>query len=80
MIPVFQRVKTVHALDRAAILIGHEAPLFDLKVVIWCVVTALPIIGLRIFHETNSERYMRVILSPFFGQMTELIRTFYTSK
>jgi hypothetical protein len=55
MIPVFERAKTVHAVDRAAIVIGHEVPRFDLKVLIWCVITARRIIGSAYFSRNKFQ-------------------------
>jgi hypothetical protein len=50
----------------------HEVPLHDLKVGVWCAISARRIIGPVFFHETiNSERYVRLILSPFFDQLTD---------
>ncbi|PSN33709.1 hypothetical protein C0J52_26546 [Blattella germanica] len=50
----------------------HEGPLHDLKVSVWCEISALRIIGPIFFYETlNSERYVNNILRPFFNMLTE---------
>jgi hypothetical protein len=47
-------------------------PLHDLKVGVWCAISARRIIEPVFVHETiNSERYVRLILSPFFDQLTD---------
>jgi hypothetical protein len=50
----------------------HEVPLHDLKVGVWCAISARRITEPVLLHETiNSELYVRLILSPFFDQLTE---------
>jgi hypothetical protein len=51
----------------------HEVPLHDLKVGFWCATSARRTIQpVFFFHETvNSQRYVGLILSPFFGQLTD---------
>jgi hypothetical protein len=50
----------------------HEVPLHDLKVGVWCETSERRTIQPSSFHETvNSQRYVRLILSPFFGQLTD---------
>jgi hypothetical protein len=49
----------------------YEVPLHDVKLGVWCAISARRITGLVIFHEAiNSERYVRLILSPFYIQQT----------
>jgi hypothetical protein len=55
MIPVFEQAKTVPAVDRAAIVIVHEVPRFDLKVLIWRVITARQIIGSAYFSGNKFQ-------------------------
>jgi hypothetical protein len=46
--------------------------LHDLKVAVWCAIIAWRTIQPVSFQETiNSERYVRLSLSPFFGQLTD---------
>jgi len=50
----------------------HETPLHDLKVGVWCALSANRIIGPIFFNWTiNSQRYVDTILQPFFQQLTE---------
>jgi hypothetical protein len=45
-------------------------PLHDLKVGVWCVISAQRTIQPVLFHETiNLQRYVRLILSSIFGQL-----------
>lgn len=51
--------------------ISHEKPLHDVKVGVWCAVSAKKIIGPIFFNETiNSERYIQQILEPFFLELS----------
>jgi hypothetical protein len=48
-----------------------EVPLHDQKIGVWCARTASRIVGPLFFENTiNSERYVSVILRPFFGSIT----------
>jgi hypothetical protein len=50
----------------------HEVPLHDLKVGVWCAISAWRAIQPMSFHKTiNSEHYVRMSLSPFSGQLTD---------
>jgi hypothetical protein len=50
----------------------HEVPLYGVKIVVWCAISEHRIIGPVFFQKTiNSERYVRVILPPFFRELTE---------
>lgn len=50
----------------------HHTPLHDLKVGVWCAVSARRIIGPIFFHQTvNSERYIANIFNPFVAALTE---------
>jgi hypothetical protein len=52
--------------------ITHEAPLYPVKVGVWCAVSARRIVGPEFFKETiNCERYVEVILGQFFSELTE---------
>jgi hypothetical protein len=54
----------------------HEAPLHDVKIGVWCAISAHRIIGPVFFQETiNSKRYARLILTPFFRELTEEEKT-----
>jgi hypothetical protein len=54
----------------------HEVPLHDVKIGVWCAISAHRIIGPVFFQETiNSERYVRLILTPFFRELTEEEKT-----
>jgi hypothetical protein len=47
-------------------------PLHDLKVGVWSAISAQSTIQPMSFHKTiNSERYVRLILTPFFSQLTD---------
>jgi hypothetical protein len=46
-------------------------PLHDLKVGVWCAISVEDNAALS-FHETiNSKHYVRLILSPFFDELTD---------
>jgi hypothetical protein len=50
----------------------HEVPLHDLKVGVWSAISAWRITEPAFLHKTiNSKLYMRLILSPFFDQLTD---------
>jgi hypothetical protein len=50
----------------------YEVPLHDLKVGVWCAISVRRTIQPMSFHKTiNSERYVRLILSLFFSQLTD---------
>jgi hypothetical protein len=50
----------------------HEVPQHDLKVGVWRAIGARRTVEPVSFHETvNSDRYVRLILSPLFGQLTD---------
>jgi hypothetical protein len=55
----------------------HKVPLHDVKFEVWCAISAHRIHGPVFFQETiNSERYVRVILNPFFRELTEEEKTY----
>jgi hypothetical protein len=55
----------------------HEVPLHDVKIRVWCAISAYRIIGPVFFQETiNSERYVRLILTPLFRKLTEDKKTY----
>jgi hypothetical protein len=50
----------------------HQRPLHDIKVDVWCAVSARRVIGPIFFEDTvNSDRYVSDILEPFFQDVTE---------
>jgi hypothetical protein len=54
----------------------HEHPLHDIKVGAWCAVTSKRIIGPVFYNETiNSQRYVNLILRPFFQELTDKEKT-----
>jgi hypothetical protein len=54
----------------------HEVPLHDVKIGVWCAISAHRIIGSVFCQYTiNSERYVRLILTPFFRELTEEEKT-----
>jgi hypothetical protein len=51
---------------------GTQRTLHDIKVGVWCAVSARRVIGLIFFEDTvNSDRYVSDILEPFFQELTE---------
>jgi hypothetical protein len=54
----------------------YEVPLHDVKIGVWCAISAHRIIGPVFFQETiNSELYVKLILTPFFRELTEEEKT-----
>lgn len=50
----------------------HVRPLHDVKIGVWCAISARRIIGPIFFRETiNADRYIDLILRPFFQELTE---------
>jgi hypothetical protein len=50
----------------------HQRPLHDIKVGVWCAVSAWRVIGPIFFEDAvNSDRYVSDILEPFFQELTE---------
>jgi hypothetical protein len=49
----------------------HEVPLHDVKIGVWCAISAHRITGPEYLQETiNSERYVRLMLTTFFRELT----------
>jgi hypothetical protein len=54
----------------------HEVLLHDVKIGVWCAISAHEIIGPVFFQKTiNSERYVRLIQTSFFRELTEEEKT-----
>jgi hypothetical protein len=54
-----------------------EVPLHDQKIGVWCAITASRIVGPIVSENIiNSERYASDILRPFFGSITEKVKTY----
>jgi hypothetical protein len=50
----------------------HQRPLHEMKVGVWCAVSARRVINPIFFGDTvNSDRYVSDILEPFFQELTE---------
>jgi hypothetical protein len=79
VIPVCERAKTGYALERGAIVIGPELPLFDLKVVTCRVNTTRRIIG-SVNFSRNKFGALYEIDSVALLSINETLRTFYGSK
>ena len=50
----------------------HEVPLHDVKIGVWCAISGRRIIGPIFYDGTiNAQRYVDLILQPFFAEVTE---------
>jgi hypothetical protein len=55
----------------------HEVPLHDVKFSVWCAMNTKRIIGPIFYVESmNSDRYVRLIWTKFFAQLTEGERSY----